>query len=69
MTVTLQVKQPGGGVYGTVTFDTGSFKFPRLAGSPITTDVDGGYDIVSFVTFDNTYLNGVYQNDFDIIIP
>ena len=62
LTITLQVKQPSGS-FGSVTFSTTNFDFPRI-NLPVATSQNGAKDILTFVSFDNQVLNGVISNDF-----
>jgi hypothetical protein len=61
LTLTLQINQDVSG-YGTATFSTTKFNFPRL-NLPNITQQAGIMDIATFVSFDSSTLNGVLTND------
>lgn len=65
MNVTVKLNLPSSG-YSNLSFDTGSFQFPRTF-PPLASDTAGGVDILTFVTFDNT-LYGIINNDFTPVI-
>lgn len=65
MNVTVKLNLPQSG-YSTLSFDTGSFQFPR-AYPPLASDTAGGVDILTFVSYDNV-LYGIINNDFTPVI-
>lgn len=60
-TITLQLTQPSVG-FGDATFNDTNFNFPRFSQPTLTNSVDA-IDIVTFVSFNDTKLNGVISND------
>ena len=66
MTVIVKLNLPSSG-YSSLSFDTGSFQFPRTF-TPIASDTSNGVDILTFVSFDSNYLYGTINNDFTPVI-
>ena len=66
MTVIVKLNLPSSG-YSNLSFDTGSFQFPRTF-QPLASDTSNGVDILTFVSFDSNYLYGTINNDFTPVI-
>ena len=66
MTVIVKLNLPAVG-YSNLSFDTGSFQFPRTF-QPLSSATANGTDILTFVSFDSTYLYGTVNNDFTPVI-
>lgn len=66
-TITVRLNQPsdpgGSGSYGSVTWDTGSIKFP-FTSNPQTTQGDAAIDVLTLVSFDTGALYGVLGKNY-----
>ena len=66
-TITVRLNQPadpgGSGSYGSVTWDTGSIKFP-FTSNPQTTQGDSAIDVLTLVSFDTGSLYGVLGKNY-----
>ena len=64
-TITVRLLQPAvTSSYASITWDTGSLKFPRFQ-APYTTNGAGAVDIITFVSFDTGSLYGILLNDYN----
>ncbi len=61
-TITLELTQPSNGDYGTIATDS-TIIFPEF-NQPSTTNATSSIDVMTFVSFANTRLLGVMQNNF-----
>jgi hypothetical protein len=61
-TITLELTQPSNGDYGTIATDS-TIIFPEF-NQPSTTNATSSIDVMTFVSFGNTRLLGVMQNNF-----
>ena len=66
-TITVRLNQPadpgGSGSYGSVTWDTGSIKFP-FTSNPQTTQGSEAIDVLTLVSFDTGSLYGVLGKNY-----